>query len=362
MRRWLILSMALLALAPPGRAERVKDIVDIKGVRGNPLQGYGLIVGLNGTGDDSPISRRALANLLRRSELVLQPGDVKSKNIASVLVTADLPPFAEEGATIDVTVSAIGSASSLQGGTLIMTPLMGADGDVYAVAHGSIAVGGFSATGEKSAVQKNHTTVGRIPNGANVERTELAKFVENGQITLQLKNPDFATAGKIAKAINGLHAKHAFAANAGSVRIQVPAKLTRGEMAGFISKIGALEVEVDQPAVVVISERTGTIVIGQNVGISPVAISIGSLSIVVEEKDYVSQPLPFSRAGTTARTERTTIEAREEKAPVTVLPRKVPVPELAKALNAMGLTPREIISIFQALKKAGALQAKLIII
>lgn len=359
MRRLWILSMTLLALALPCRAERIKDIVNIKGVRGNPLRGYGLVVGLNGTGDDSPISRRALANFLRRSGLVLDPADVKSKNIASVLVTAKLPPFAEEGATLDVTVSAIGSTTSLQGGTLMMTPLMGADGEVYAVAQGSVSIGGFSAAGEKSAVSKNHTTVGRIPNGANVERTELAKFVENGRIKLQLRNPDFATAEKIAKAINVLHPDHIHDVNAGTVTVRLPAGLTRRELTGFISKIGALGVEVDQPAVVVINEKTGTIVIGQNVGISTVAISIGSLSIITEEKDFVSQPLPFSRGGTTATMQRSSVEVLEEKGPVTVVPRKVSVLELAKALNAMGLTPREIISIFQALKEAKALQADL---
>lgn len=195
-----------------------------------------------------------------------------------------------------------------------------------------------------------------------MEKTEIAKFVESGKISLQLKSPDFATAERIAKAINALHADHAWAVNAGTISIQLPPKLARSQIAGFISKIEALDVEVDQPAVVVIDERTGTIVIGQHVGISPVAISIGSLSIVIEEKDFVSQPLPFSRTGKTATMERTAITAQEQKSPVTVLPTKVSVLELAKALNAMQLTPRGIISIFQALKQANALHAKLLII
>ena len=362
MKRWLAVLATLGLMALPCRAERIKDIVNIEGVRGNPLVGYGLIVGLNGTGDDSPVSRRALANFLRRTGLVLQPDDVKSNNIASVLVTAELPAFAGKGSTIDVTVSTIGSATSLQGGTLLMTQLLGADLEVYAVAQGPISIGGFGAGGEKSSVTKNHTTVGRIPNGAIVEKAELATFFENGRIGLQLRNPDFATAEKIASAVNRVHAKHAHPVDAGTVRVQIPRSLTRGELTAFIARIGSLEVEVDQPAVVVINERTGTIVVGSNVIISEVAITVGSLSIVIEEKDFVSQPLPFSRAGTTAKMQRTAVQAVEEQRPVTVVPRKVSVLELAKALNAMKLTPREIIAIFQALREAGALQAMLKII
>ena len=363
MRGRLILALVILWLVLPCQAERVKDIVDIQGVRGNPLRGYGLVVGLSGTGDDSPVSRRALANFLRRTTgLVVDPTDVKSKNIASVLVTAELPPFSRLGATIDVTVSAIGSASSLQGGTLLMTTLMGADGEVYAVAQGAISIGGFSAAGEKSSVAKNHATVGRIPNGATVEKEELATFIQDGRLTLQLRNPDFATAEKIASAINGVHRKHARAVDAGTVQVQIPKTLTRGQIAAFISGIEALDVKVDQPAMVIINERTGTIVVGANVGISTVAITVGSLSVITEEKDFVSQPLPLSRGGTTAKIQRTGIKVLEEKGPMTVVPRKVSVLELARALNAMGLTPREMISIFQALRQAGALQAKLKII
>jgi len=358
--RWcLTIGCVVLAGTLPAVGERIKDIVDIQGIRGNPLWGYGLVVGLNGTGDDSPASRRALANILRRTGLVLKPEDVKSKNIASVMVTAQLPPFARKGATLDVTVSAMGSASSLQGGTLLMTPLMGADLDVYAVAQGPISIGGFATSGSASSVSKNHATVGRIPNGATVEKSELARFVEGGRITLQLRNPDFSTAWKIARAVNAVYPDAAVALDAGTVTVNIPPRFTRAQVPSLIDRIGQLEVKVDFPAVVVINERTGTIIVGENVGISAVAISHGNLSIVTEEKDFVSQPLPFSRAGTTEKTTRTEITAVEEKGPLRVVPKQVSVSELARALNAMGLTPRDLIAIFEALRKAGALQAQL---
>jgi flagellar P-ring protein precursor FlgI len=341
------------------RAERIKDIVEIKGVRSNPLLGYGLVIGLNGTGDNSAASRQALTNILRRYKLTLNPDDLTTKNIASVIVTADLPPFARKGATLDVTVSTVGNATSLQGGTLLMTPLMGADEKVYAVSQGAVTVGGFSAQGEKSSVSKNHTTVGRIPGGATIEKDELASFVENGEITLQLRNPDFTTAERIAKAINATYPESTHATDAGAVRVVVPKSLKKTELTSFVDQVGALEVEVDAPALVVINERTGTIIVGSNVGISTVAISHGNLSIITEEKDFVSQPQPLSSTGTTEKTTRTEIKAVEERGALHVVPRQVSVSELARALNAMGLTPRDLVAIFEALKKAGALQAEL---
>ena len=357
MRKTAIIAILLVPAA--AHAERIKDIVTIQGVRSNPLWGYGLVVGLSGTGDDSPASRRALANILRRSGLVLEPRDVASQNIASVLVTAELPPFARKGSTIDVTVSAVGDATSLQGGTLLMAPLTGADGQVYAVAQGAILIGGFSATGQTASVSKNHTTVGRIPAGATVEKEEISRFIENGRATLHLRNPDFSTAGKIAKAINSIYPKSSYAMDAGTIQVEVPKKLTKADIAGFFEKIGALQVQVDLPALVVINERTGTIVVGKNVAISTVAISHANLSIITKEKDFVSQPLPFSSTGTTERTHRTEITAVEEQRAMHVVPKQVSVSELARALNAMGLTPRDLISIFDALRKAGALQAEL---
>jgi flagellar P-ring protein precursor FlgI len=347
-------------LAAPACAERVKDIADIKGIRSNPLQGYGLVVGLNATGDDSPVSKRMLTNLLRRSGLVLTPTDVSSKNIAFVTVTAELGPFSRSGTTIDVTISATGNATSLQGGTLLMTPLQGADGQVYAVAQGSLTLGGFSASGQKSSVSQNHATVGRVPNGATVEREELATFMdESGAITLSLRNPDFSTAEAVRTAINAAYPAVAETIDGGTVRVRVPSDVPRKELAALVDKIGNLDAKVDSPAVVVINERTGTVVVGQNVGISMVAISHGNLSIITQEKEDVSQPLPFSRAGTTEKTQRTEITAVEEMGSLHVVPRQVSVAELARALNAMGLSPRDLISIFEALRQAGALQAQL---
>ena len=358
---FLLLALgALCVVTAPVQAERIKDIVDIQGVRGNPLWGYGLVIGLNGTGDDSEASRRAMANLLRKGGLTLTPSDVASKNIASVLVTAELGPFSRKGSTLDVTVSAIGNTSSLQGGTLLMTSLQGADGTAYAVAQGQLVIGGFGASGESASVTKNHTTVGRIAAGATVEKEELADFVEKGQMILQLKNADFTTAERIAKAINDTFAQSSVAADGGTVVVQIPKKTTKGEIAKFIDTLGALQVEVDNPAVVVINERTGTIIVGENVRISMVAITHGSLVIAKAEKESVVQPPPFAPKGARTEKERSTeVSAQEEHGTMRVVPRQVSVAELAHALNAMGLTPRDLISIFEELRQAGALQAQL---
>lgn len=362
--RTIGLLAALLVAQGPATAGRIKDIADIQGVRGNPLWGYGLVVGLNGTGDDSEVSRRAMANILRRSGLVLSPKDLNSKNIASVMVTAELKPFARKGSRMDITVSTIGNANSLQGGTLLMTPLAGADGEVYAVSQGALSVGGFSAGGKSASVAKNHVTVGRLPNGATVEREELATFAENGIVTWTLRNPDFATADRMAQAINKAFPNAARALDAGTVRVLLPVRHggSPQEITAAIHRIGMLDVQVDQPAVVVVNERTGTIVVGQNVTISLVAISHGSLSIIKQEKESVSQPAPLSRLGTTEKVNRTEIDVHEEGGSLQVVKRSLSVAELARALNALGLTPRDLVSIFEALKEAGALHASLKVI
>jgi flagellar P-ring protein precursor FlgI len=344
--RSILVVLVLAASVLTARAERIKDIVDVQGVRANPLWGYGLVIGLNGTGDNSAASTRAMANILRRSGLVLDPTDLSSKNIASVLVTAELPPFGRKGATIDVSVSCIGNSTSLQGGMLLMAPLTGADGNVYAVAQGPISIGGFSAGGQSATVTQNHTTVGDIPAGATIEKEEIAEFVDDGVITLQLRNPDFTTAQRIATAINAVHADSAVAEDAGTVKVKVPEKMSKTKLIGFIDSLGNLEVKVDFAAIVVINEKSGTIVVGENVGIS----------------SYVSQPNPMSKGGTTEKVHRTEIEANEESGILRVVKKQVSVHELAKALNAMGLTPRDLISIFKALRQAGALQAQLKII
>lgn len=338
---------------------RIKDIVDIKGIRDNPLQGFGLVIGLRGTGDDSPLSRRALASLIRQHKISIPLEDIKSKSIASVMVTAKLPPFARRGSTIDVEVAVIGNASSLQGGTLLRTPLYGADGEPYALAQGPISIGGFAAEGEAASIVKGHPVVGRISNGAHIEREELSEFVENGEVTLQLRNPDFTTCDRIAKAINSKYKQIARAVDPGTVRVDVPAGLNKAQVPAFISEMGSLRVEMDMPAIVVVNERTGTIIVGENVRISTVAISHGNLSIITKETENVSQPSPLSRTGSTEKTKDTKISATEKASILHVIPQPVSVQELANALNAMGLTPRDLIAIFEALKRAGALQAEL---
>ena len=240
-----------------------------------------------------------------------------------------------------------------------MTPLMGADGQTYAVAQGSVSVGGFGSSGESASVTKNHPTVARIANGATVEREEISDFVENGRLTLQLKNPDFTTSERISKAINEKFTKSSSAVDAGTVHVEIPKTLTKAKLVGFVHDVCKLEVEVDTPATVVVNERTGTVIIGQNVGISMVAIAHGSLSIITAEKDVVSQPPPFSKGGSTEKVHRTEISTQEEGGTLHVIPRMVSVAELARALNAMGLTPGDLIAIFDALSKAGALQAEL---
>ncbi|MCE5326329.1 MAG: flagellar basal body P-ring protein FlgI [Planctomycetaceae bacterium] len=360
---WAAAGMAAVLLtAGAADAERIKDIVDIKGVRGNPVWGYGLVIGLNGTGDNGTASKRALANVLRRTGLVLSPEDLASKNIASVLVTADLPPFARSGGKIDVTVSAIGNCGSLQGGTLLVTELVAADGQVYAVASGQLSVGGFGASGAAASVSKNHPTVGRIPNGGTIERDEVAIFVRDGYMTLQLKNPDFSTAQAIAKAINEKYPEAAAAIDAAAVRVSLAKDAKPAAVTDMVTAIEALSVTVDTPAVVVIDSRNGTIVVGENVAISAVAIAHGNLAIVTQEKESVSQPAPFAKVGNTEKVKSTQIDVVEEKGTLNVLRHKVSVAELARALNALGLTPRDLISIFEALRQAGALQAELKVI
>ena len=349
-----------------GHCERIKDIVDIQGIRSNPLTGVGLVIGLAGTGDTTTLSRQMLTNLLRDSELVLTPTDLTGGNIAVVWVTAELGPFAREGSRIDVDAAAIGDAKSLQGGKLLPTPLKGLDGQVYAIAEGGISIGGWTAAGDKASVTKNHQTVGRIPGGATVEKEEIATFVEHiaGKriITLNLRNIDFSTASQVSQAINQDYPQSAVVVDAGTIQVKVPDEVLQQDIAGFIDDITKPQVQVDAPAVVVINERTGTIVVGENVGISAVAISQGSLVVKIKESETVSQPIaPFSDSGTTEIVQDTKIGVEEQEAYLIPVPRSVTVAELAKSINAIGATPTDLIAIFNALKKAGALQARLVI-
>ncbi|OHB57857.1 MAG: hypothetical protein A2173_07195 [Planctomycetes bacterium RBG_13_44_8b] len=356
----------VLVLTGAGRCERIKDIVDIQGIRGNPLTGIGLVIGLADTGDSTLPSRQMLTNILRDAGIILSPSNLTGGNIAVVIVTTELGPFDREGSHLDVDVSAIGDAKSLQGGMLLPTPLEGLDGQVYAVAQGSISTGSWTVAGEQAAITKNHPTIGRIPNGAIVEKQEIATYIEyvgnQRFITLGLRNSDFSTAEQISKTINQIHPNIAMAIDAGTVKIRIPDNINHADITGFIDNITKPQVTVDVPAVVVVNERTGTIVVGENVGISAVAISQGSLVVKVKETATVSQPTaPFSDAGTTQVIPESIVDVEEKNAYLIPVSRSITIAELAKALNAIGTTPRDMIAIFNALKKAGALQAKLVI-
>ena len=367
MKYCLIVSLVvLLSFVSGAQCERIKDIVDIQGIRGNPLTGLGLVIGLADSGDKAQPSQQMLTNILRRSGLVLSPSDITGGSIAIVMVTAELGPFARVGSRIDVDVSAIGDADSLQGGMLLPTPLRGLDGQAYAVARGPVSIGGWTATGDKASITKNHQTVGRIPSGAIVEKEEIATFVEfiagHRFITLTLRNEDFSTAEQISKAVNQTHPDCAAVVDAGTVRVRVPGEINQTGIAGFIDDITKPDVKVDVPAIVVINERTGTIVVGENVSISAVAISQGSLVVKVRETATVSQPMaPFSDSGTTEVIPETMVGVEEKEAYLIPVSKAVTVSELAKTLNAIGATPRDLIAIFNALKEAGALHAKLVI-
>jgi flagellar P-ring protein precursor FlgI len=304
-----------------------------------------------------------LTNILRDSGLVVSPKDLTGGNIALVMVTAELGPFAREGSRIDIDVSAIGDAKSLQGGMLLPTPLKGLDDQVYAIGQGGISLGGWSASGNEATISKNHQTVGRVSSGATVEKSEIATFVEQIAdqrfITLALRNNDFTTAQRISKIINDSHKDIAAVIDAGTIRVNIPKEIEQKGIAGFIDEITVLDVAVDVPAVVVVNERTGTIVVGENVGISAVAISQGSLVIKVKETAAVSQPTaPFSN-GTTEKIPDTIVGVEEKGGYLIPVNHAVTVADLAKTLNAIGATPRDLIAIFNALKKAGALQARL---
>lgn len=358
---------ALLLCAAALSAARIGDVVDVHGIRSNPLMGTGLVVGLNGTGDSSLPSAQMLTSLLRREAgITFSPNDLRSANIALVMVTAELGPWDQEGATIDVTISAMGDAKSLQGGMLLATELKGLDGEVYAVARvAAISTNSWTVEGRTgSKVSKNHPTVGRIPNGANVERAVLSRFVEvvgqNRIVTFRLRHENFTTAERIRQAINQRYPGSAFALDPGTIRVRIPDSIGLEHQVHFVDTIKQMEVEVDLPAVVVINERTGTIVIGGNVGISETAVAQGSLVVRVREEKRVSQPTtPFTDGATTAIVDESSVAVEEREGALIRVPRSVTVEELANALNAIGASPRDLIAIFDALNRAGALQARL---
>lgn len=384
---WGCLVLAMLLLLPAaGSAARLKDIAGIGGVRENQLFGYGLVVGLMGTGDDvkNGFTRETIANLLSRQGLAMRDKTalLKAKNVAAVMVTANLPRFAKVGSRMDVTVSSIGDATSLQGGTLLMTPLKGADGEVYAVAQGALVIGGFTASGAGASATKNQTNVGIISNGAFAEREVRFDFERSKTLTINLFQPDFTTVSRVAstltQAVPGLSVK---LKDASTIVIQVPESFA-GNIVALATAIENLDVAVDMPAVVVMNEKTGTVVMGENVRISTVAVAHGNLSIQIKETPVISQPLPFAPqppaggtpyvnrkdgtivapGGQTVVAKDTAVGVTEEKKQLMLVPRAVTIQEMVQALNAIGVTPRDLITILQAIKAAGALQAELKII
>ncbi len=362
-----LLLLASLLFCAPARATRIKDLASLEGVRENQLMGYGLVIGLNGTGDDikkSVFTKQAIANMVKRMGMGLTADvfrQMKTKNVAAVMVTAQLPAFARPGTTIDILVSSVGDASSLSGGTLLMTPLKGPDGNTYAVAQGPLAVGGIAFGGKAAKAQKNFPTAGRITGGALVERAVGYELPASGELLYQLRETDFTTAARMTEAINSQFGDGtARSLDSRSVRVQKPASYP-GELVSFVADLENIDIEADGPARIVVNERTGTIVMGQDVRISTVAVSHGNLNLVISESIEVSQPNPLA-AGTTVVAPTTTINTMEEEGNLVVLEMGVNISEIAKALNAIGATPRDLIAIFQAIKAAGALQGELVIL
>ncbi len=366
-RRVLAAAMAgLIVLVAAGTAHgasRIKDLVDFQGVRDNMLVGYGLVVGLNNTGDtlaDGHFTKQSLQAMLNR--LGVKPTDqgLNSQNVAAVMVTAVLPPFARQGSRIDVTVSALGDSESLLGGTLLVTPLLGADGEVYAVAQGQLAVGGFTAQGQAQTVVKGVPTSGRIANGAIVEREVGFALASLENVKMTLRNPDFTTARRIAQAVNAfLGTDAARPSDLTTVRLDVPDNY-EGNVVNLITDIEQLRIEPDQLARVIIDEQSGIIVMGENVRISTVAIAQGNLTIRITEAEQVSQPGPFAEVGETTTVDRTDIQIDEgADQRLTVVEGGVTLQDLVNGLNALGIGPRDMISILQAIKAAGALQAEI---
>ncbi len=359
----ILLLFAGLAISV-SNAGRIKDLASLEGSRDNQLVGYGLVIGLAGDGDStSDVTVNSLVNSLKNFGLTVDPTTLRSDNVAAVMITADIPPFAREGTRIDVTVSSIGDAESLQGGVLLQTPLYGADQEVYAVAQGQIAVGGFigGAAGPGGAtVQKNHPTVGMISNGAIVEREIRMDISELGYVNWLLINPDYNTASRMAEAINEIFPSSTMALDSAAVKVAIP-EIYEGREVDFISSIGAINVNPDTPARVVINERTGVIVATSEVRVSTVAISHGALTISISNNLNVSQPNGFGDAGETAVTPATDTDVTEMSGGFKIVNEFPTIQQVTSALNAVGVTTREMMSILQEMKSVGALQAELII-
>jgi len=359
LRILLALAALLMAVEAPA-ATRIKDITTVQGLRDNQLIGYGLVVGLNGTGDtlrNAPFTQQSLIGMLERLGVNTRGTTLRTANVAAVMVTANLPPFSTQGTRMDVTVSALGDAKSLQGGTLLVTPLLGADGEVYAVAQGSLAISGFAAEGEAAKLTRGVPTVGRIPNGALIEREVDFKLSGLKTLRFSLRNPDFTTARRIAAAVNDfLGADSAEPVDPGTVTVQVP-KNYKGNIVQLLTEVEQLRVEPDQRARIIIDERSGVIVMGRDVRVSTVGVAQGNLTVSISERPVVSQPEALSE-GVTTVTPQTDIRVdTDPKKRLAIVREGVSLRELVDGLNALGIGPRDIISILQAIKSAGALQA-----
>jgi flagellar P-ring protein precursor FlgI len=352
------LATVLVCAAPSLASSRIKDIVQFEGVRENKLVGYGLVVGLNGTGDslrNAPMTQQSMIAMLERLGVNTRGANMDTKDIAAVMVTASLPAFAAAGSTVDVTVSAMADSKSLQGGTLLVTPLLGADGEAYAVAQGSVETGSISGGGASgSSITKGVPTSGRIAAGANVEREVGFSLARMSELRLTLRNPDFTTSRRIADVINGKYPGTALAENPTIVTLRAPAGQ---DMVSFVTAVENLEIEPDEPAKVVIDEVTGVVVMGEKVRLSTVAIAQGNLTIQIDEKPAVSQPAPFSQ-GVTTVVPQSTVKIDEQKGKkLIVIKESASLASLVQGLNSLGVTPRDMISILQAIKADGALQA-----
>jgi flagellar P-ring protein precursor FlgI len=359
------LAVGGLILCSNAWAVRLKDVARIAGVRDNALIGYGLVVGLNGTGDGTKanFTFQSLQAFLRRNGITVED-NLDAENVAAVVVTASLPSYAKPGSKIDVLVSSIGDCENLQGGVLLATTLKAGDGKVYAVAQGPVVTGGFKASQGGTSIQENHPTVGRVSNGATVERATEASVNDKSQIMVSLNNPDFVTAVRVCEAINRLMGDSlAHAVDPGSVGVLIPAAF-QGRVVEFVSKLEMMPVNPDQRARVILDEKTGTVIMGENVRISTIAVAHGNLSILITEERDVSQPEPFSR-GETVPVTQTAIQAGKEGGPernLSVVEEGVTITELVSGLNALGVSPRDLIAILQAIKASGALQADLEVI
>ncbi len=366
-RTLFIAFVTLSVIAMEAGAVRIKDMATISGVRSNQLIGYGLVIGLNGTGDQTaqtPFTSQSMNNILNQLGIVVPDGvQPQLKNVAAVMVQAELPPFSKPGQTIDVTVSSIGNAKSLRGGALVMTPMKGADGQTYAIAQGNLVIGGFGASGsDGSSVTVNIPSAGRIPNGATVERGVQSDFGDSRHITLNLNSPDFTTSRRLAETINDFIGSP-IATSVDSVSVHVAAPTDFTQKVAFVSELENLEFEPGSAAArVIVNARTGTVVIGSNVRLQTAAVSHGSLTVSISEQPRVSQPEPFSRGGNTVLVPDTQVVITEEENPMFLFEPGVSLQELVRAVNDVGAPPGDLVAILEALKEVGALRAQLIII